>query len=248
MIFKHYYYLHTLKLKIMEISIKEFLQGAKDAEGLTVIIDVFRAFSVACYAFDRGAGRIIDVSEPEEAFSLRKKLIKETILVGERDERKIEGFDAGNSPTEILLADITDKTMIHTTTAGTNGILNAVNATEILGAGLVNAGAVANYIKRSSAKKVTLVAMGYRACTRADEDILCARFIRDLVNDKNPDIRKEVMELMNGSGARFFNPANVQHSPPTDFFLCSDVNRFNFVLRAERNQSGFAELFRVDMD
>jgi 2-phosphosulfolactate phosphatase len=232
----------------MDIVIDEFTQGAKKAEGLTVIIDVFRAFSVACYAFDRGVRRIIDVSEPEKAFDLRKKLFRETILVGERNEIKIDGFDAGNSPTEILLADIKDKTMIHTTTAGTNGILNALNATEILGAGLVNARAVANYIRHSSPDKVTLVAMGYRADTTADEDILCARYIKDLINGKNPDIRDEVLELMNGSGARFFNPANILHSPPTDFFLCTDVNRFNFILRAERNPSGFAELFCIEMD
>jgi 2-phosphosulfolactate phosphatase len=31
------------------------LDGAKTARGLTVVIDVFRAFSTAAYAFDRGA-------------------------------------------------------------------------------------------------------------------------------------------------------------------------------------------------
>ena len=42
----------------MNIKILKLIEGAKKAEGLTVIIDVFRAFTVACYAFNNGA-RII---------------------------------------------------------------------------------------------------------------------------------------------------------------------------------------------
>ena len=43
----------------MKIEISEFIEGARQATGLTVIIDVFRAFSVECYAIDAGAARII---------------------------------------------------------------------------------------------------------------------------------------------------------------------------------------------
>jgi 2-phosphosulfolactate phosphatase len=231
----------------MDIRITEFIEGAKKAEGLTVIIDVFRAFSVACYAFDCGIKRIIDVREPYEAFDLQKKLRHETLLVGERDEKMIDGFDTGNSPTEILTSHLEGKTMIHTTTAGTNGICNALNATEILGASLVNASATARYIQQSAPEKVTIVAMGYRASDTADEDILCARYISDLLKGRNPDIKEEISKLRAGSGSRFFNIANIKHSPPSDFFLCTDLNRFNFAIKAMINDNSHAELFRIDI-
>jgi 2-phosphosulfolactate phosphatase len=231
----------------MDIRITEFITGAEKAEGLTVIIDVFRAFSVACYAFDGGIRRILDVREPYEAFKLRKTLKHEIILVGEREEKMIEGFDAGNSPTEILTARLEGKTMIHTTTAGTNGICSAIKATEIIGAGLVNAAAVGRYIRYVSPQKVTLVAMGYRASITADEDILCANYIKECINGHNPDITKEISNLRTGSGSRFFNPSNVKHSPPTDFFLCTDLNRFDFILKAVNNPEGYVELFRFDV-
>src|SRR5512133_3312241 len=125
----------------MDIRITEFISVAQVAEGLTVIIDVFRALSVACYAFDNGIKRIIDVATPEEARSLKQQLRSDTLLVGEQNEKKPEGFDYCNSPTEMLTASLEGKTIIHTTTAGTNGILNARGASEILGAGIVNAGA-----------------------------------------------------------------------------------------------------------
>ncbi len=231
----------------MVITIKEFITGAREAEGLTVIIDVFRAFSTACYAYDRGIRRLIDVASPEEALALRNKLKQGTVVAGERDERKPEGFDMGNSPTEMITGDLTGKTMIHCTTAGTNGIMNASGATEILGAGLVNAAAVASYISMVNPEKVTLVAMGYRAIESAEEDMLCARYINDLLQGREPDLRNEISALRHGSGSRFFNPANLSFSPPTDFFLCTDLNRFNFVLKAVITTAGYAEILRMDM-
>lgn len=42
----------------MEIRILELIEGAKKAEGLTVIIDVFRAFSLECYLYARGASAV----------------------------------------------------------------------------------------------------------------------------------------------------------------------------------------------
>ena len=99
----------------MKIEILEFVDGARNAKGVAVIIDVFRAFSVACYAVDAGAVRIIATSEVSEAFKLKKKY-KNSVLVGERDEKKIEGFDFGNSPTEVIREDLSGKTVRHTGT------------------------------------------------------------------------------------------------------------------------------------
>ena len=56
----------------MKIEILEFVEGAKRAKGMTVIIDVFRAFSVACYAFDAGAVKLIATGMIEDAFELKK--------------------------------------------------------------------------------------------------------------------------------------------------------------------------------
>ena len=42
----------------MKIRILKTIEGAKEAEGLTVLIDVFRAFSLECYLFASGARRM----------------------------------------------------------------------------------------------------------------------------------------------------------------------------------------------
>ncbi len=230
----------------MQIEILEFVEGAKRAKGVTVIIDVFRAFSVACYAFDSGAVRLIVTSEVHKAFDL-KKSYRTSILTGERGERKIEGFDYGNSPTEIIKADLTGKTVIQTTTAGTNGLINAMNAGVLLTGSIVNAGAVVKYIKSLDPEHVSLVAMGYRASTSAEEDLICAEMIRAGLTGKNISFDKQIAELRYGSGSRFFDPANLSYSPPTDFFLCTMVNRFSFVLKGERRPDGNIDMMKLDI-
>lgn len=122
----------------MEIRILELIEGAKKAEGLTVIIDVFRAFSLECYLYARGASAVFPAGSVEEARHM-KQVHPEYLLIGERRGRRCEGFDYGNSPSQTRNADLSGKKIVHTTSAGTQGIVNAVHAEEILTGSLVNA-------------------------------------------------------------------------------------------------------------
>jgi 2-phosphosulfolactate phosphatase len=230
----------------MNIRILEFVEGARQAKGLTVIIDVFRAFSVACYASDAGAAKIIVTDEVSKAFDLRKSY-KRAVLVGERDEKKIPGFDLGNSPTEIIKTDLTGRIVIHTTTAGTNGLINAADADMILTGSLVNAAAVAKYIQQIHPDQVSLVAMGYRATISAEEDLLCAEYIKSMITGKGIAFESRIADLRLSSGRRFFQPENLDFSPPTDYFLCTMTNRFNFILKAEKRTDGNINLERIEI-
>lgn len=81
----------------MNIQILKTIEGAKEAEGLAVIIDVFRAFSLECYLFAAGARRIYPVGDMEEANSIAAAH-PDCILVGEEGDAKAEGFSYGDSP------------------------------------------------------------------------------------------------------------------------------------------------------
>jgi 2-phosphosulfolactate phosphatase len=239
------YYFH-LKICQMKIEILEFVNGASNARGVAVIIDVFRAFSVACYASDAGASRLIATGSIEEALLLKSKY-RNSVLAGERNEKKIEGFDFGNSPTEIIKCDLTGKTFIHTTTAGTQGLVSAANADIVLAGSIVNAGAIVKYIRRLNPENVSLVAMGYRAVISAEEDLICATIIRDALMGKDKKYENEISKLRDSAGKRFFEPSNIGFSPPTDFFLCTMPDRFDFVLKGERRLDGNIDLQRIEM-
>lgn len=230
----------------MKIDILQFVEGAQSARGFVVIIDVFRAFSVACYAFDSGASRIIATDSPDKAFILKSKY-RNSVLAGERDEKKIEGFDFGNSPTEIIQSDLMGKTFIHTTTAGTRGLVSAANSDWLITGSLVNAGAIVKYIRSINPEVVSLVAMGYRASISTEEDLLCAEIIKARLLGKEFRAEDKISELRESSGKRFFDPANSDFSPPTDFFLCTMTDRFNFVLRAITRADGNIDLMKLEM-
>ena len=230
----------------MEVEILEFEAGARKATGLTVIIDVFRAFSVECYAFDAGAEKIIATGDVEKAFHL-KNYYADSVLVGEREEKKIPGFDFGNSPSEIIKADLRGNTIIHTTTAGTAGLVNAVNASIVITGSLVNASAVTAYIKSLNPQHVSLVAMGYRAKLSAEEDLLCAEVVSAALTGKKLIPESMIADLKNSSGSRFFIPANHSFSPPEDFYLCTALNKFNFIIEAFPIEGGDVLLKKVDV-
>lgn len=217
----------------MNIQILQLLEGAKSASGLTVIIDVFRAFSTACYAFDIGADKIFPIGDISLAYQLKKES-PDYILVGERNEQKPEGFDFGNSPSQLLNGDLTGKTIVHTTSSGTQGIANALSADEIISGSFVNAGAIIRYIKQRQPETVSLVCMGYACEYPTDEDTLCAEFIKNELEGKPNDFGKMVDIMRKGSGARFFDPEKQSWSPEKDFKLCLDLNRFDFVLKVEK--------------
>jgi Phosphosulfolactate phosphohydrolase and related enzymes len=229
----------------MNIEILQLIEGARQAKGLAVIIDVFRAFSLACYAFDQGAREIIPVGDIEIAYKLKSQH-PDIILVGERNERKPDGFDYGNSPAMIKDIDFTGKTVAHSTSAGTQGLVNAKSADEIITGSFVNANAISRYIKSKKPAIVSLVCMGYASLYPTEEDTLCAEYIRNTLMDF-PNNMEEISEkIRKTSGQRLFDPLNQTHSPKEDFYLCTDLGRFNFVLKAEYAEDGLIRLRKIE--
>ena len=121
------------------------INNAKEATGIAVIIDVFRAFTVEPYLINNGVEKLIPVGDMKIAYNYKKK-DENCILIGERNGIKLPGFDYGNSPSQIENIDFKGKIVIHTTSCGTQGIVNAINAKEILTGSLVNAKAISKYI------------------------------------------------------------------------------------------------------
>ncbi len=227
----------------MEITLIPSVEEAVNAKWLTVIIDVFRAFSTECYMFDRGATRILLAQTLYEAYALKNEH-PEYILAGERGGLKPEWFDFGNSPTEIVEHDFTGKTIVHTTSNGTKGMLLATQATELLTGSFVNAGAIIRYIKQTQPEYVSLVSTSPSKDEAANEDLMLAYYLRDCLEGKTVS-ELQIRDMLTKTSAYqyLFNEIGV---PATDFDLCLDFNRFNFVIRQEMID-GKNVLVRVDM-
>ena len=225
----------------MKIDILHLVEGARKARGLTIVIDVFRAFSAACYVAGNGADNIISVGGVETAFRLKSEH-PEYLLMGERNERMVEGFDFGNSPFQVESLDFTGRTVVQTTSAGTQGLVNAVNSDEILTGSFVNADAIVDYISGQSPDQVSLVCMGYAARHPIEEDSLCAEYIRMKLLGETPDYNEMTETIRQTSGKRFFLAGHQDYVPSTDFYLCLDLNHFDFVLKAVKTVADMVSL------
>lgn len=232
----------------MKIEILQLVEGAKKARGLTVIIDVFRAFTVESLIMGRGAAKLIPVGDVDTALQYRKTH-PDALLCGERGGAIIDGFDFGNSPSQVETVDFSGKTLVHTTSAGTQGIVNATGAEEILGGCLLSAKAIACYIKKKNPEHVSLVCMGLAGLTPTDEDTLCAEYIKSLLEDRPlPDLRERIAGLARTDGAKFFDPAQQSVFPEADFHIAVKADICPFVLRLGRDpESGLPVMERVDV-
>ena len=226
----------------MNIQNLELIDGAKAAKGLTVIIDVFRARPVEAYVIRNGAADLIPMGSIEDAYAYRDAH-PGTLLMGERGGAMCPGFDFGNSPSQVKDFDFTGKTVVHTTSAGTQGIANAKNATEMLTGSLVNAKAIAEYIKASGAEDVSLVCMGLAGVEPTREDTLCAEYIKALVEGSAMDLAAGIEECKHTSGAKFFDPNNPIF-PEEDFWLSVEADKFDFVLHVEQGEDGLMHTIR----
>ena len=231
----------------MNVRILHMIEGARQATGVAVIIDVFRAFTVEAWLAAKGAERIIPVGDMDIAYRFKEEH-PDCILVGERHGVKLPGFDFGNSPSRISQKDFTGKTIVHTTSAGTQGIANAVNADVVLTGSLVNAGAIARYIKKEGFQDVSLVCMGLEGVSQIEEDNLCAEYIKGLLLGYSIDLDGGIEDLKHTSGAKFFDEKQQDVFPMPDFRCSVDVDRFDFVLRLVKNPAGldYMEVIEVE--
>ncbi len=231
-------------VQIVNIKILQLLDGAKSATGIAVIIDVFRAFSLEAYLLSMGAEKIIPIGNSQIAYELKAEN-PNAILAGERHGKILPNFDCGNSPFEIQSLNVKGKTVIHTTSAGTQGIANAKGAREILGCSLVNAKATAEYIKKSNIKDVSLVCMGWEALEPTDEDTLCANYIKSLLEGSFIDMPSEIEKLKTTSGAKFFDKSQNDVFPEGDFELCTQLDKFPFIMKLFKDPKGFDYIKKI---
>jgi 2-phosphosulfolactate phosphatase len=146
-----------------------------------IVVDVVRATSTIAQALAAGYERVLCVPEIEQAQALRKEL-EDSVVGGERDAVRIEGFDVGASPREFL--EPRASTLILSTTNGTRTIVTAAErCDEVLIGSLLNLDAVA----RAAAERgedVAVICAGYKGAFAFDDAYCAGRIVQELAGDR----------------------------------------------------------------
>lgn len=211
----------------MDIQIYNPSDDASKITGFTIVVDVFRAFSVSYYIDNNNPKKYI-ISESIEHSLKLKEGNPNSILIGERNGIKIQGFDFGNSPTEIQNNDFSNNTIVHTTTAGTKGLLLQPMENEVVAGSFVNSEALLKYIRDKNIQKVNIYCTARKKEIFGEEDYLFAEYIKQkLLNNENK-FDSIVPRLRSGSGKGF---SDTGFAPYSDFLYCLDISRFDSILR-----------------
>jgi len=149
-----------------------------------VVIDVLRVSTTIAYALYNGCERIIPVESVEAATNLASSLDRKvTLLCGEKEGKRIDGFDLGNSPLEYSSDVVKGKTAIIATTNGTRAIAKGRGAKEILVASFVNLASVAEYTSKVKQSPVMIVCAG-KLGRFSLEDAVCAGMLIERLKDR----------------------------------------------------------------
>ncbi len=209
------------------------LPQAGETQGVVIVIDVIRAFSVAAYACLRGARRLWLVRSVEDAFALRERK-SDALLAGEVGGRLIPGFDFNNSPSLMAASDVDGRLLIQRTGAGTQGAVAAVNAKHLLICSLVNAKATAVYARhlaQTTGGLITLLPTYYKR-DEVSEDSVCADYLEALLkgqDDAKISLDKQIAQLEQAGRFDFLKFGDPDF-PFEDIAAIVAIDRFDFVM------------------
>lgn len=143
---------------------------------VVVVIDVFRATSAICTAFQHGIEKVIPIASVEEAREYKEKGY---LVAAERHGEIVEGFDIGNSPFSYMNPEIKGKELVLTTTNGTKAIERAKAADSIIIGSFLNLDAVCNFLIEKN-KNVILLCAGWKDRYNLEDSLFAGAVVNQL--------------------------------------------------------------------
>lgn len=214
------------------------LDRCDQAIGIAIVIDVIRAFTTAAIAFEKGARKIILVATPEQALRVRQEN-PGVLVMGEVGGLPPDGFDFGNSPSQLQAADLADRVLVQRTSSGTQGIVNCVHCKQIFAASFLTAQATVSSVIASHPSDVSIINTGARRDGLGDEDAACADYLEGLLLGKKLDPGLYTDRVLSCKISSVFKDPGRPEYPSEDLEICAQVDRCNFAIEVFREGDQF---------
>jgi 2-phosphosulfolactate phosphatase len=242
----------------MKIERRSLLGGAADAEGIVVVIDVLRAFTCSALMFRYGIRDLALVRTPDEALAFRAA-DPDYLVAGEVKGRKVEGFDVGNSPADIVSKGkplFGGRRVAARSSAGTQGVLVcASRARQVILGSYLTAAATAAYIRDAVRVDalvhgedviVTLLAMGFEGVRPSIEDDRCADYLEHLLSGTPYDHVQAVWDCMHDPDIAASLRGEHDYRPREDIILALQRDVLDFAMIGHR-EDGHVRVTRRDV-
>lgn len=211
----------------------------QNPDAVAVVVDVLRATSSICTAFANGVRKVIPVATTEEALLYQKKGY---LVAAERNAKKCDFADFGNSPFEYTEEKVSGKDLVFTTTNGTKAVKIAEqnNDNIILGA-FLNLSAVANYCLEKK-KDILILCSGWNDAINLEDTLFAGALAGELTGCRqNYRPAGDAAVLAIDSWSRYKDSLYdflrkgehferlVKNDQEKDIMYCLQKNIFNFV-------------------
>ena len=242
----------------MKVERRRLLAGAAEATGIAVVIDVLRAFTCSALMFRYGVRDLALVRTPEEALSFRDA-DSDYLVAGEVKGRKVDGFDVGNSPADIVAKGelfFGGRRVAARSSAGTQGVLAAASrARQVVLGSYLTAAATAEYIRDTARANalvsgeqltVTLVAMGFEGIRPSIEDERCADYLEHLLIGTPYDHLHAIWDCMSDADIAASLRGEHDYRPREDIILALQRDVLDFAMIG-RLEDGHVRVMRQDI-
>jgi 2-phosphosulfolactate phosphatase len=206
-----------------------------------IVVDVVRATSTIAQALSAGYRRVLCVPEIEQARALRAELA-DSVVGGERDAVRIDGFDVGASPREFL--EPRAENLILSTTNGTRTIVTAAErCEEVLIGSLLNLAAVVRAAVERG-EDVAVICAGYKGAFAFDDAYCAGRFVHALQGERTDAAVAAALladaypNALDGLNARTYGPPGLEE----DLVFCARESVLDAVPRFTGMRGPAAEI------
>lgn len=163
-------------MRTIDVCLSPDLMHLYDVHDRTVVIvDILRATSCMTTAFAHGVDSIRTFAALADCLSMKELGY---VTAGERDGKKVEGFDKGNSPFEYMEG-MEGARIAFTTTNGTQAIAKSAGAREIVIGSFLNLSAVARYMAKGE-NNVLAVCSGWKGKVNLEDTLYAGALVEQL--------------------------------------------------------------------
>ncbi len=171
-------------MRTIEVCLSPDLMHLYQVQGKTVVVvDILRATSCMTTAFAHGIKSITPFAKLEECKAMKEH---HYVIAGERDGKKVDGFDLGNSPFEYMDEKLRGAKIAFTTTNGTQAIAKSEGAKEIIIGSFLNLSAVTDYLSEGE-NNILIVCAGWKGKVNLEDTIFAGAVVEIMKDHIQPD-------------------------------------------------------------